>query len=85
MKSKTIGLAIGVLLIIIAVILGVLQLANSPNFSKDWGWRHLYVYGLFGVIGLIGLIIAAWALMKKETPKATTAPTEATTQPSSSQ
>lgn len=80
MKSKTIGLAIGGLLIIIAIILGALQLANYPNFSKDWGLRHLYVYGLFGIIGLIGIIIAAWALMKKETPKTTkTTPTTAPT------
>jgi MFS family permease len=77
LKSKTIGLAIGGLLIIIAIILGALQLANYPNFSSMWGWRHLYVYGLFGIIGLIGIIIAAWALMKKETPK-TTKPTATT-------
>jgi len=71
LNSKTIGLAIGAILIIIAIILGALQAANAPDFSKDWGWRHLYVYGLFGIIGLIGLIIAAWALMMKEKPKTT--------------
>ena len=78
MNSKTIGLGLGALLIVIALILGGLQLSNAYDFTKTLG-RRLYVYGLFGVIGLIGIIIAAWALMKKETPKAATTPTETTT------
>jgi hypothetical protein len=75
LNSKTIVLGLGALLIIIALILGGLQLSNAYDFTPSMGGRHLYVYGLFGVIGLIGIIIAAWALMKKETPKATTATT----------
>jgi hypothetical protein len=72
LNSKTVGLGLGALLIIIALILGGLQLSNAYDFTPSMGGRHLYVYGVFGVIGLIGIIIAAWALMKKETPKATT-------------
>ena len=85
MNSKTIGLALGALLIIIAIILGGIQLSGAYNFVPSMGGRRLYVYGVFGLIGLIGIIIAAWALMKKETPKAKTTPTPTTTQPSSSQ
>jgi ABC-type Na+ efflux pump permease subunit len=83
LNTKTIGLGIGALLIIIALILGGLQLFWDSNgygydFTPTLG-RRLVVYGVFGVIGLIGIIIAAWALMKKETPKTTTATPTATT------
>jgi len=61
-------MVIGAILILIALILGGLQLSNAYDFSTAWGWRHLYVYGLFGIIGLIGLILAAWSLMMKEAP-----------------
>jgi len=84
LNSKTIGLGLGAILIIIALILGGIQLSNAYDFTSSLGGRHLYVYGLFGLIGLIGIIIAAWALMKKETPQATTA-TTATQQPSNPQ
>jgi ABC-type Na+ efflux pump permease subunit len=83
LNSKTIGLGLGALLIIIALILGGLQFFWDNNgygydFTPTMG-RRLVVYGVFGVIGLIGIIIAAWALMKKETPKAATTTTTTTT------
>jgi hypothetical protein len=66
LKSKTIGLAIGALLIIIALILGIVQhYVYNIYGSDDWKW---YFYGLVGIIGLIGIILAVWALMKKEAP-----------------
>lgn len=65
--------AIGIVLIIIALILGGLQVFNMYDFTPALG-RHLYVYGLFGVIGLIGIILAAWGAMKKEKPATTTPP-----------
>jgi hypothetical protein len=78
LNSKTVGLAIGALLIIIALILGAIQLFNigGVDFTTMWGVRHLYVYGLFGVIGIVGIIIAAWALMKKEAPTTTKTTTQ---------
>jgi len=83
LNSKTIGLALGALLIVIALILGGLQFFWDSNgygydFTPTLG-RRLVVYGLFGVIGLIGIIIAAWVLMKKEAPKAAAAATTTTT------
>jgi hypothetical protein len=70
LNSKTIGTALGVLLVLIALVLGGIELFNIYDFVPVLGGRHLYVYGVFGVIGLIGLILAFWALMKKETPVA---------------
>lgn len=65
MNSKMAGMALGGVLIIIALILGGLQLFNTYDFTPALGGRHLYVYGLFGIIGLIGLILLGWAYLKK--------------------
>lgn len=59
--------ATGIVLIIIALILGGLQFFNIYDFTPMLGNRRLYAYGLFGIIGLIGIILAAWGAMKKET------------------
>jgi len=83
LNSKTIGLGLGALLIIIALILGGIQISHAYDIVSHP--TPTWFYALVGIIGLIGIIIAAWALMKKETPKTTTAPTAATAQPSSSQ
>lgn len=56
-------LALGVVLIIIALILGVIRASNA----YDFGMRRLYLYGIAGIIGLIGIILAAWSYMKKKT------------------
>jgi len=59
--------AIGTVLIIVALILGSLQLLHIYNIygTSDNKW---YFYGAVGVIGFIGIIVTAWGLMKKETP-----------------
>jgi Na+/melibiose symporter-like transporter len=63
----------GILLIIIAIILGSVQHFGGSSYnmygdeSNKW-----YFWGLVGVIGLIGLVLAIWAYMKKE--KTTTTP-----------
>lgn len=68
MNSKTMGMSVGVLLIIIALILGLVQhFGVYPIYgSEDYKW---YFYGLVGVIGLIGIVLAAWYFMKTEQPK----------------
>lgn len=69
MKSKTTLVIVGVVLIIIALILGAIQHFGSYNIygTEDNKW---YFYGLVGIIGLIGIIVAVWGLMKTEpTPK----------------
>ena len=59
-------LALGIVLIIIALILGALDLSGAYTYG---GMRHLYVYGIAGIIGLIGIILAAWSYMMKPKPK----------------
>ena len=56
-------LYLGIVLIIIAIILAVVQ-HFGPNLygSTDYKW---YFWGLVGIIGLIGIILAAWSYIKK--------------------
>jgi flagellar biosynthesis protein FlhB len=54
-------LASGIVLIIIAIIIGALELWKGYTL----GGRHLYVYGIAGIIGLIGIILAAWSYTMK--------------------
>jgi len=58
-------LALGILLIIIALILGGVQKFGTNIYgSADNKW---YFWGLVAIIGLIGIILAAWSYMKKKT------------------
>jgi predicted membrane channel-forming protein YqfA (hemolysin III family) len=61
-----VGLILGVLLIIIAIILAAVNLVAKKFDSSDVKW---YFRGLFVVIGLIGIILAGWGLYKREAPK----------------
>ena len=54
-------LAFGIVLIIIAIILGAIRLSDA----YDFGMRRLYLYGIAGIIGLIGIILVAWSYMRK--------------------
>lgn len=54
-------LVLGILLIIIALILGAVRLSDA----YDFGMRRLYLYRIAGIIGLIGIILAAWSYMRK--------------------
>lgn len=71
MKSKTTLVIVGVVLIIIALILGGVRYAGAYDFGVTYGSGNgWYFYGLVGIIGLIGIIVAVWGLMKTEpTPK----------------
>jgi uncharacterized transporter YbjL len=80
LNNKTIGLGIGAILIIIALILGAVRYSGAYDFGISYGSGNgWYFYSLAAVIGLIGIIIAAWALMKKEAPKAAATTTTTTT------
>ncbi|HVP16502.1 MAG TPA: hypothetical protein VMT42_03965 [candidate division Zixibacteria bacterium] len=60
-------LVVGVVLIIIALILGGIQKFGMNIYgSSDNKW---YFWGLVGIIGLIGIILAAWSYMMKPKPK----------------
>ena len=63
---------LGIVLIIIALVLGGMQHFGMYNFygTEDYKW---YFYGALGIIGLVGIILAAWSAMKKEAPTPTTA------------
>lgn len=66
-------LVLGIGLIIIALILGVVQLTvHVFSIYESTATKYGY-YGVVGVIGLIGIIIAAWSYMKKPTAANTTA------------
>jgi surface polysaccharide O-acyltransferase-like enzyme len=71
LKSKTIFLVIGALLILIALILGAVQHFGVHNLYGAQGHKW-YFYGLVVVIALVGLILAVWSLMKTEAPAKTT-------------
>lgn len=64
MNSKIVGQILGVVLVIIAIILGSVQHFNVYNLygSIDYKW---YFYGLVAIVGLIGIILAVWSYMKK--------------------
>ena len=55
-------LALGVVLIIIAIIIGALRYSGAYTF----GGHNTAVYGGAGIIGLIGIILAAWSYAKKQ-------------------
>jgi hypothetical protein len=57
---------LGILLVIIAIIVGAVRYSNTYDFGVSYGAGYgLYFYGLVGIIGLIGIIIAAWSYIKK--------------------
>jgi uncharacterized membrane protein len=60
--------ALGVLLIIIAIILAAVQ---HSGVAKLYGAasNKSYFYGLLVVIGIIGIIFIAWGFMKGSSPK----------------
>lgn len=61
-------LALGLVLIIIAIILGAMQhYYFGPNNQSLYGGEEnkYYFYGLVAIIGLIGIILAAWSYMRK--------------------
>jgi hypothetical protein len=63
-------LALGAALVVIAVIVGGVQLLHIYNIYGS-GSNKWYFYGAVGAIGLIGIALAAWGLLKEETPKQT--------------
>ena len=71
MNTKMVALILGVVLIVIALILGGVQILDVYNIygasANKW-----YFYGAVATIGIIGIILSAWGIMKKGTPKQTT-------------
>ena len=63
----------GMLLIIIAIILGAVRYSGTSDLGVAYGTgtNGYYFYGLVGVIGLIGIVLAVWAYMKKTEPAKT--------------
>ena len=68
---KMTALILGAVLVVIALILGGVQLLHVYNIYGDSS-NKWYFYGAVGVIGLVGIAAAAWGLMKKTTPQQTT-------------
>lgn len=60
-------LVLGIVLVIVALILGAVQLtAHALSIYGSTTTKYGY-YAVVGVIGLIGIIITAWSYMKKPT------------------
>ena len=55
---------LGIILIIVAIILGVIQHFEVYNLYGDVA-NKWYFYGLVGIIGIIGIILVAWSYLKK--------------------
>ena len=66
--AKMVLIIVGIVLIVIAVILGGIQVSHAHNFygaaKNKW-----YFYGGVIVIGIVGIILAVWGVMKKEVKK----------------
>lgn len=71
MKTKMIALILGTALIVIAVILGGIQISHAYNIYGAAGHKW-YFYSAVAIIGIIGIILAVWSVLKKEAPKKTT-------------
>jgi len=63
-----IALILGAALIVIAVILGGIQISHAYNIYGAAGHKW-YFYGAVAIIGIIGIILSVWSVLKKETPK----------------
>jgi hypothetical protein len=60
------GEILGIVLIIIAIIVGGTRYLGAYDFGVSYGAGNgWYFYGLVGVIGLIGIVVTAWSYMKK--------------------
>ena len=64
------ALILGAVLIVIALILGGVQLLHVYNIYGDIS-NKWYFYGAVGAIGLVGILATAWGLMKKTAPQQT--------------
>jgi hypothetical protein len=62
--KKLTGEIIGVVLVVVAIVLFVVQHYGVYSFYGDPS-NKWYFYGLVGVVGLIGLLVAAWSYMKE--------------------
>jgi hypothetical protein len=62
--NKRILQIFGIVLILVAIILGIIQHFEVYNFYGDVA-NKWYFYGLVGIIGIIGIILLAWSYLKK--------------------
>jgi FtsH-binding integral membrane protein len=61
-------LMIGIVLVLIALILGEIQDLHIANIYGG-AENKRYFYGAVGALLLIGIVLIAWGLLKKEAPK----------------
>jgi hypothetical protein len=66
-KLNKMMLSAGIVLIIIAIILGAVRYSSMYDFGVKYGAGNgYYFYALVAIIGVIGIILMAWAYMKNE-------------------
>jgi ABC-type enterochelin transport system permease subunit len=70
LNRKMAVLVLGAVLIVISLVLGGVQDLHVHSIygasSNKW-----YFYGAIGIMLILGIILAAWALLRKEAPKQT--------------
>jgi len=62
--NKRILQIFGIVLILVAIILGAIQHLEIANIYGDVA-NKWYFYGLAGIIGIIGIIALIWSYLKK--------------------
>ena len=62
--NKQVYMILGIILILVAIILGAIQHFNVYNLYGDVS-NKWYFYGIVGIIGIIGIILVAWSYLKK--------------------
>jgi hypothetical protein len=73
LNTKMIALILGVVLIVVALILGGVQIFYVYNINiYGASANRLYFYGALAIIGIIGIILTAWGIMKRGTLAQTT-------------
>lgn len=65
MKIRVLALILGAVLVIIAAVLGLVQILHVYNIygvaANKW-----YFYGCVATSGIVGLLLAVWGLLKKD-------------------
>jgi len=66
--KRMVFLIVGIVLIVVALILGGIQVSHAYNLYGASAHKW-YFYGGVAVVGVIGIVLVIWGAVMKETPK----------------